>query len=131
MVWGINCVLDRSHRTNVGSIPFATVGTSNRLPSDMYLISCMLYGQQERYAGLTPRSLLTFLSFFLSSFPTSLLLYLPTYTYLLTYLLVLTYLPTYSPPSLPSSTIIVNYVRLSCNKLKWNLFIYLFTYLFV
>jgi len=32
IVAGIYCVLDR---TNVGSIPLATVGTSKRLPSDM------------------------------------------------------------------------------------------------
>jgi len=36
------CVLDS---TNVGSISLATVGASKRLPSDMYLISCMLYGK--------------------------------------------------------------------------------------
>jgi len=42
IVAGILCVLDR---TNVGSIPLATVGASKRLRSDMNLILCMLYGQ--------------------------------------------------------------------------------------
>jgi len=41
-VAGILCVLDW---TNVSSIQLTTVGASKRLPSDMYLISCMLYGQ--------------------------------------------------------------------------------------
>jgi len=39
---GILCVLDW---TNVSSIPLAIVGTSKWLPSDMYLISCILYRQ--------------------------------------------------------------------------------------
>jgi len=42
IVSGILCVPDR---TNVGSIPLAIVGTSKRLPSNMYFILCMLYGQ--------------------------------------------------------------------------------------
>jgi len=44
IVAGIFCVLDR---TNVGSIPLATVVVSKRLPSIMYLISCMLYAMSS------------------------------------------------------------------------------------
>jgi len=40
IVAGIYCVLDW---TNLGLIPLATVGASKRLPSDLYLIPCMLY----------------------------------------------------------------------------------------
>jgi len=42
IVAGIYCVLDW---TSVGSIPLATDGTFKQLSSDMYLISCFLYGQ--------------------------------------------------------------------------------------
>jgi len=40
MLSWVLCVLDR---TNVGLIPLATVDASKRLPSDMYLISCIFY----------------------------------------------------------------------------------------
>jgi len=42
IVTGILCVIDW---TNVDSIPLATVGTSKRLSSDMYLMLYMLYRQ--------------------------------------------------------------------------------------
>jgi len=71
-VAGILCVLDW---TNLGSVPFAIVGSSKQMPSDMYLIS---------------RNVILTLS-----------------------------------PGVNQEWTIVNYVHLSCNKIKVEIFNFL------